>query len=89
MKILTLFLIALMIFAASPVFACGDSSGEDKDRTLTLTRKKRLRTRKRPTTNAAAIKMATRMKNRRPCAAVPDAAETRMKPKLKVNPFYR
>jgi hypothetical protein len=31
MKILTLFLIALMIFAASPVFACGDSSGEDKD----------------------------------------------------------
>ena len=31
MKLLTLFLVVLMIFAASPVFACGDSSGEDKD----------------------------------------------------------
>ena len=31
MKLLTLFLVVLMIFAASPVFACGDTSGEDKD----------------------------------------------------------
>jgi hypothetical protein len=31
MKILALLLIALMIFAASPVLACGGSSGEDKE----------------------------------------------------------
>ena len=31
MKMLALFLIVMMIFAATPVFACGDSAGEDKD----------------------------------------------------------
>lgn len=31
MKIFTLFLIVLVVFAVSPVFACGGSSGEDKE----------------------------------------------------------